>query len=169
MLTPSMGLCATPLTLTGSGRSAASRIVGTISMTWWNWLRMPPASLIRAGHDMTMPLRVPPKWEATSLVHLIGRVQGPGPRHRIVRVGLVGAPGIVELHVFGDRRVDAVQNGKFAVQAIERAFGAGAVVTADVDDESVFELADVLDRLDHTADLVVGIGQDTPHRPRPAG
>ena len=42
---------------------------------------------------------------------------------------------------------------------IERAFGAAAVVAADVDDQRVVELAHVLDRLDHAADLVVGIGE----------
>jgi hypothetical protein len=36
MLTPSIGFCAMPLTVTGSGRPAASRIVGRMSMTWWN-------------------------------------------------------------------------------------------------------------------------------------
>ena len=61
MLTPSIGFCATPLTLTGSGRPAASRIVGTTSITWWNWWRMPPASLMCAGQAMAIPLRVPPK------------------------------------------------------------------------------------------------------------
>jgi hypothetical protein len=69
MLTPSIGRWVMPLTETGCGRPAASRIVGTMSMTWWNWWRMPPLSLMRAGQDMAMPLRVPPKWEATSLVH----------------------------------------------------------------------------------------------------
>jgi hypothetical protein len=34
MLTPSMGRCATPLTITGCGRPTASRIVGTMSITW---------------------------------------------------------------------------------------------------------------------------------------
>ena len=43
-----------------------------MSMRWWNWVRMPPASLIRFGQAMTMPCRVPPKWEATCLVHLNG-------------------------------------------------------------------------------------------------
>src|SRR5262245_19016605 len=54
MLTPSIGLCVMPFTDTGCGRPAASRIVGRMSMTWWNWWRMPPASLIRAGHDMAL-------------------------------------------------------------------------------------------------------------------
>ena len=39
------------------------------------------------------------------------------------------------------------------------AFGAGAVVAADVDDQRVVEFAHVLDRLDHAADLVVGVGR----------
>ena len=33
---------------------------------------MPPLSLMRAGQEMTMPLRVPPKCEATCLVHWNG-------------------------------------------------------------------------------------------------
>ena len=51
MLTPSMGLWAMPLTIAGAWRCAASRIVGTMSMTWWNCVRMPPTSLMRSGHD----------------------------------------------------------------------------------------------------------------------
>ena len=50
----------------------------------------------------------------------------------------------------------------------ERALGAGAVVAVDVDDQRVVELAHVLDRLDHAADLVVGIGNVARRRPRPA-
>ena len=42
---------------------------------------------------------------------------------------------------------------------IERAFGARAVVAADVDDQRVVELAHVLDGLDDAADLVVGVGE----------
>ena len=33
---------------------------------------MPPASLIRFGHAITMPWRVPPKYDAISFVHLNG-------------------------------------------------------------------------------------------------
>ncbi len=72
MLTPSIGFCGTPLMLVGAGTPAASRMVGAMSMTWWNWVRMPPLSLIRAGQEMTRPLRVPPKCEATCLVHWNG-------------------------------------------------------------------------------------------------
>ena len=46
----------------------ASRMVGTMSMTWWNWLRMPPLSLMTFGHEIAMPWRVPPKCDAICLV-----------------------------------------------------------------------------------------------------
>ncbi len=41
MLTPSIGFWAMPLTVLGAEMPVASRIVGTMSITWWNWLRMP--------------------------------------------------------------------------------------------------------------------------------
>ncbi len=72
MLTPSIGFCLMPSTISGALTPVASRIVGTMSMTWWNWVRMPPASLMRFGHEIAMPWRVPPKCEATCLVHLNG-------------------------------------------------------------------------------------------------
>lgn len=55
MLTPSIGLCATPLTITGAWIPAAWRMVGTMSITWWNWLRIAPASLMRLGQAIAMP------------------------------------------------------------------------------------------------------------------
>jgi hypothetical protein len=50
--------------------------------------------------------------------------------------------------------------------AVRAAFGAGAVVAVDVDDERVVQLAQVLEVLDHAADLVVavrGIGSEDLH------
>ncbi len=72
MLTPSMGFCSMPLTMDGSAIPATSRIVGTRSMTWWNWLRCSPAASIPAGQETASPLRVPPKWEATCFIHWNG-------------------------------------------------------------------------------------------------
>ena len=72
MLTPSIGVCATPLTVFGSGIPAASSTVGAMSTTWWNWLRISPLALMRAGQVMTSGLRVPPKLAATCLVHMNG-------------------------------------------------------------------------------------------------
>lgn len=43
-----------------------------MSMAWWNWARRVPVSLILAGQETNMPLRVPPKWEAICLVHWKG-------------------------------------------------------------------------------------------------
>src|SRR5215469_49636 len=72
ILTPSIGFCLIPLTMSGALTPAASKIVGTMSIMWWNWLRMLPTSLIWPGHEMHMPCRVPPKCDATCLVHLNG-------------------------------------------------------------------------------------------------
>ena len=67
-----MGICWIPFTDVGASMPAASRMVGARSMTWWNWVRSPPASVIRRGHEMARPLRVPPKWEATCFIHWNG-------------------------------------------------------------------------------------------------
>ena len=68
MLTPSIGFWAMPSTITGADRPADSKIVGTMSMKWWNWWRIPPASLMRLGQAMAVPWRTPPKCDATCLV-----------------------------------------------------------------------------------------------------
>ena len=52
----------------------------------------------------------------------------------------------------------ALDRGQVEGRAERRAFGARAVVALDIDDQRVVELAHVLDRLDHAADLVVGVG-----------
>ena len=64
-----MGDCWTPLTNAGSGIPAASRMVGATSMTWQNWLRVPPLSVMPLGQCTIVPLRVPPQCDATCLVH----------------------------------------------------------------------------------------------------
>jgi len=72
MLTPWMGICWTPFTLIGSGRPAASRIVGAMSITWWNWARSSPFAPMPRGQWTIVPFRVPPQCEATCLVHWYG-------------------------------------------------------------------------------------------------
>ena len=72
MLTPCSGSCCTPWTLVGSGSPATSRTVGARSMTWWNWERSSPRAWKPFGQCTIVPLRVPPKWEATCLVHWYG-------------------------------------------------------------------------------------------------
>jgi hypothetical protein len=56
-----------PSTISGALMPAASRMVGTTSMTWMNCSRRPPLSLIRAGHDTTMFWLMPPSREAFCL------------------------------------------------------------------------------------------------------
>ena len=58
-----------PFTTFGSGRPAASRMVGATSITWPNCVRISPFARIRFGQDTTRPLRVPPKSEATCFIH----------------------------------------------------------------------------------------------------
>src|SRR5262245_51394487 len=71
-LVPSIGRCGTPLTETGSGMPQASRMVGTMSMTWQNCSRIASWGLIRLGQQMTVPWRVPPKKAAICFIHLNG-------------------------------------------------------------------------------------------------
>ena len=118
MLTPSMGFCLMPSTMSGAGMPVASRMVGTMSMTWWNCSRMPPASLMRLGQAMHMPCRVPPKCEAICLVQENGVSKAQVQRHRHVVVGLVGAPDVVEiLQLVLDRHLDAVEHGDLVGRA----------------------------------------------------
>ena len=70
--TPSIGFWGMPFTTLGSGILHASSIVGTTSITWWNWVRISPFALIPLGQWTTIGLRVPPKWLATCLVHWKG-------------------------------------------------------------------------------------------------
>ena len=72
MLTPSIGAWTVPLTLFGSGREAASSTVGATSITWWNCERTSPFAVTRFGQYTISPLRVPPKLDATCLVHMNG-------------------------------------------------------------------------------------------------
>jgi hypothetical protein len=60
--------------------------------------------------------------------------------------------------LFGDGQVEnAVIGGHLVRGADRRAFWARAVIAADVDDQCIIELAHVLDRLDHSADLMIGV------------
>jgi hypothetical protein len=87
------------------------------------------------------------------------RVEGPRPGHRHVRVCGGRAPGVIGLQLLGDRQIqNTIIGGVLIGCADRRAFRTRAVVTADIDDQRVIELALVLDFLDHAADLVIGIG-----------
>src|SRR5881397_3534856 len=85
MLTPSIGLWATPLTVVGCGSPAASSTVGATSITWWNCVRNSPRAANPFGQCTIVPLRVPPQCEAT-FGPLIGGVHRVRPAHRVVVV-----------------------------------------------------------------------------------
>src|SRR5215813_11931471 len=87
------------------------------------------------------------------------RIERPGPTHRHVWRSLVRTPNIIELQLLLDGNIDTL-NGCHLVRGTEYgAFRARAIVAADVDDECVVEFAHVLDSLDHTADLMVGVSR----------
>ena len=65
---PSIGICGVPLTTLGSGSPAASSTVGATSITWLNWVRISFLALMPLGQRTTMPLRVPPKSDATCFI-----------------------------------------------------------------------------------------------------
>ena len=157
MLTPSIGDCTTPLTVFGSGIPAASSTVGAMSTTCWNWLRISPRALMRAGQLITSGIAR----AAEVGGHLLGpherRVAGHRPTRRHVREGLGPAPFVHVLQHVGDRLLDAVEVGHLVEHADHAAFRAGAVVAHLVQDQRVVELAEVFDGLHHAADLVVGV------------
>ena len=93
---------------------------------------------------------------------LVGSVKRPGPADRIVRVSLVCAPDVVELHVHFHRRLHTVQIGELAIDAIQCSLGARAIIATDVDDERVIELANVLDRLNHATNLGISVSEEGP-------
>jgi hypothetical protein len=58
------------------------------------------------------------------------------------------------------QRAHAVEADQLVERALERALGGGAVVADDVVDERVVERADLLQRVDQQADVVVGVLQE---------
>ena len=106
MLTPSNGACWMPLTDAGAGSPAASRNVGAMSMTWWNWLRTAPASVTVLGQCTIVPLRVPPQCEATCLVHWWG-----------VHIACAQPTGVVVVRRRGAEVVDLAQQEVDALDA----------------------------------------------------
>ena len=158
MLTPSIGFCAMPSTiircLDAGGFENRRHDVDDVVELRANAARI--LDVAGPGDDHTLP------GAAEEGGHLLGPlercVEGPGPRHRHVRGGHVGAQDVVELQLSFDRHVDALNRGEVERRADRGAFGAGAVVAADVDDQRVIELAQVFHGLDHPADFVVGIG-----------
>ncbi len=76
-----------------------------------------------------------------------------------MREGLVGTPERVPEVLRLHRHGNTIECGVLVRRAVEHAFRARAVVAADVDDQGVVEFAEVFDRLDDAADLIVGVGK----------
>ena len=90
-------------------------------------------------------------------------VTGPRPRGAVVRVHDLGPPLVHAAEAFGElqlhlvRQRDAVLHRHLVERSRDRAFHAGAVVAPDPDDHRVVELTQLLDRIDHATDVVIGV------------
>ena len=60
MLTPSIGFCGDAVDRRRLRQPDDVEIVGTMSMQWCHCVRSSFFAVIPFGHEMTMPLRVPP-------------------------------------------------------------------------------------------------------------
>ena len=85
---------------------------------------------------------------------------GMRPGARVVVVGRGGSDFVHPLEDLFDVLANAVEEGHLVEQALRAAFGARAVVTGDVDDHRVVELAGFADRLDHPADVVIRLFEE---------
>ena len=110
------------------------------------------------GHALGRPAEV-----RRHLLHpLERRVHRPRPWRRKVRERPVRSPERIPEKLVLDRHGNAIEGGELVRRAVEHAFGARAVVAADVDDQGVVEFAEVFDGLDDAADLMVGVGEVGP-------
>ena len=95
------------------------------------------------------------------------RVARPRPRRRVVRIHHRAAPRVdtavalreLELHLVGQR--DPVLHRQLVERAGDRALHAGAVIPPDPQHERVLQLAELLDRVDHPADVVIRVLGET--------
>ena len=130
-----------------------------MSMTWWNWWRASPLRLDARGpvHDRAVARAAPVRGDL--LGPLVRRVHRVRPADGVVVVGL-GRPELVDPlgHELGRlQRAGAVQRDQLVEAAVHAALGAGPVVADDVVDERVAEHAEVLERVDQPADVMVGV------------
>ena len=75
-----------------------------------------------------------------------------------MRVGPLRSPERIPEKLVRDRHLHAIEGGELVGRAIEHAFRARTIVAADIDDQGVVEFAEIFDRLDDAADLMVGVG-----------
>ena len=87
------------------------------------------------------------------------RVHRPCPARGKVRERPLRSPERVPEKLILDRHLNAIEGGELVRRAVEHAFGARAVVAADIDDQGIVEFAQVFDGLNDAADLMVGVGE----------
>ena len=108
-------------------------------------------------HDRAVPRPTPVGGDL--LRPLVGRVHRVRPADRVVVVG-VGRAEVVDLRDHEFRRLEAesaVQDHELVEAPGRRALGRGAVVADDVVDERAFEDAELAQRVDQPAHVVVGV------------
>ena len=160
---PCIGICSIPSTCSGCGMPAASRIVGA-DVDDVRELAAQAAPVLdprRPGDDHRVAGAAEVRGDL--LAPLERRVAGPGPGagevglHDRAAPGVDAAVGSISLSCCSARERNAVERGHLVERAGLRAFHARAVVAPDVEDQRVVELAQLLDRVDDAADLVVGV------------
>ena len=159
MLVPSMGDCCTPLTIVGSGRPAASRIVGATSMTWVNCERRPPrlGDPVRPVHDGPVAGAAPVRGDLFG--PLERGVHRPRPADRVVVVGARRAElvHLAQQELGSLKRGHPVEVRHLVEGAVDGALGRRPVVADDVVDDRVVEDSEVVDGVDQPTDLMVGV------------
>ena len=131
-----------PFTVFGSGSPAASSTVGATSITWWNCERISPLALMPVRPVQHHAVARAAEVAGDLLGPLERRVARPGPADGEVREGRGAAPVVDVAHHLVGLADDAVERHHLVVGAFRSAFGAGAVVADDVEEERVVELAD---------------------------
>ena len=131
-----------------------------MSMTWWNCVRKPSLALDPLGPVNDQTVAGAAEVGGDLLGPLKGRVHRPGPADGNMRVG-GRAADFVELGLESlQSQLDAVEAGDLADRSLEAAFGRGAVVADDVEDQRVVQLPRGLEGGDEPADLLVGVVQE---------
>ena len=158
MLTPSNGFCFAPLTWVGERQPAASMTVGAdVDHV------VPLRAHLALGLDAVRPVH-DERVARTAVVRgdLLGplerRVAGVRPAGVEVVVGVLAAESLVEAReLVLDLVRQTVEHDHLVEGAGQAALGAAAVVAPDVEEQRVVELAQLLERVDDAADLVVGV------------
>ena len=160
---PSIGSCAMPSTVSGSGMPAASRIVGPTSITCVNCERITSSGLDprrpRDHHRVARAAQVARRL----LAPLERRVAGVRPRRGDVRRRVVAAERLEatvlldQLGLLRGIQDQPVEERQLVERARDGALEAGAVVAPDEDDQRVVEVAHRLDLIQQPADVPVGV------------